>query len=209
MPAQKTRDQKGDWIRVAPCLYRYQNTGAYYAVLRLAGKLIRKTLKTMQRLYDEPCSASGLTLEKVHGSNRECRPIPDECTPNRLVFECLRHNKCAGGQYRKRQQMAAVEERMVKYSFAPNSGTISEIGRRLVAMNPSNVLHWILAAYATRLAESVWAAREILRRAKACHPDEPVIDYNLACFSCRLGDNRQAGDFLLVAIRADRGFRAF
>ncbi len=46
MSSQQTRDQKGDWIRVAPCLYRYRNNGVYYAVLRRDGKLIRRSLKT-------------------------------------------------------------------------------------------------------------------------------------------------------------------
>ena len=46
MATPKSRNQKGDWIRVAPCLYRYQKNDAYYAVLRRSGKLIRKSLKT-------------------------------------------------------------------------------------------------------------------------------------------------------------------
>jgi hypothetical protein len=44
MDARKTRDQKGDWIRIAPCLYRYRNNDIYYGVLRRAGKLIRRSL---------------------------------------------------------------------------------------------------------------------------------------------------------------------
>lgn len=45
MQAEKKRDQKGEWIRVAPCLYRYQSSGVYYAVVRRSGKLIRRSLE--------------------------------------------------------------------------------------------------------------------------------------------------------------------
>lgn len=46
MPAQEKRDQKGDWIRAAPCLYRYRKSKVYYAVVRRSGKLKRRSLGT-------------------------------------------------------------------------------------------------------------------------------------------------------------------
>ena len=46
MTAEEKRDQKGQWIRVAPCLYRYRSSGVYYAVVRRSGKLIRRSLET-------------------------------------------------------------------------------------------------------------------------------------------------------------------
>lgn len=42
----KKRDQKGQWIRVAPCLCRYRSSGIYYAAVRRSGKLIRRSLET-------------------------------------------------------------------------------------------------------------------------------------------------------------------
>ncbi|GEP43892.1 tyrosine-type recombinase/integrase [Brevifollis gellanilyticus] len=39
------RDQKGVWQRVAPCLFRYRESG-YYAVVRRSGKIVRKSLET-------------------------------------------------------------------------------------------------------------------------------------------------------------------
>ncbi len=45
MTAVGKRDQKGEWIRVAPCLYRYRGSGVYYAVVRRSGKLIRRSLE--------------------------------------------------------------------------------------------------------------------------------------------------------------------
>lgn len=44
--AKEKRDQKGQWIRLAPCLYRYRGSFAYYAVVRRSGKLIRRSLET-------------------------------------------------------------------------------------------------------------------------------------------------------------------
>ncbi len=46
MRAGEKRDQKGQWIRVGPCLYRYRSSGMYYAVVRRSGKLIRRSLET-------------------------------------------------------------------------------------------------------------------------------------------------------------------
>jgi integrase len=46
MTAEEKRDQKGQWIRVAPCLYRYRSSSVYYAVVRRSGKLIRRSLET-------------------------------------------------------------------------------------------------------------------------------------------------------------------
>jgi len=45
MQAEEKRDQKGEWIRVAPCLFRYRSSGTYYAVVRRSGKLIRRSLE--------------------------------------------------------------------------------------------------------------------------------------------------------------------
>lgn len=48
MTAVEKRDQKGEWIRVAPCLFRYRSSGTYYAVVRRSGKLIRRSLEVRQ-----------------------------------------------------------------------------------------------------------------------------------------------------------------
>ena len=49
MQTQEKRDQKGVWKKVAPCLYQYQNNSVYYAVVRRAGKLIRKSLEVTEK----------------------------------------------------------------------------------------------------------------------------------------------------------------
>ena len=37
--------QKSDWVKVGPCLYRYKG-GAYYALFKVDGKQIRRSLET-------------------------------------------------------------------------------------------------------------------------------------------------------------------
>lgn len=82
-----------------------------------------------------------------------------------------------------------------------------DVAKHLVAKNPKNVQHWIWAAFATRRAENIEAAREILLRAKSVHSGEPLIDYNLACYACQLGEIEQAKQLLKMAIEADVAFK--
>lgn len=42
---QKTEETKSDWVKIAPCLYRYRE-GKYYALLKHKGKQIRCSLET-------------------------------------------------------------------------------------------------------------------------------------------------------------------
>jgi predicted Zn-dependent protease len=60
--------------------------------------------------------------------------------------------------------------------------------------NPSWWLHW---AYSLRREKSVEAAQAVLMEAASVHPDMPLIPYNLACYSCVLG-NLEAGRILLA-----------
>jgi lipopolysaccharide biosynthesis regulator YciM len=82
-----------------------------------------------------------------------------------------------------------------------------DVARHLVSMNTMNVQHWIWAAWATRRAENISAARVILQKAKAAHPDDPMIDYNLACYSCQLGEIEEARILLKNAIMANEAFK--
>jgi integrase len=42
---QKTQETESDWVKVAPCLYRYKG-GNYYALVKHGGKQIRQSLET-------------------------------------------------------------------------------------------------------------------------------------------------------------------
>lgn len=83
-----------------------------------------------------------------------------------------------------------------------------DVAKHLVSMNPKNLQHWIWAAYATRRAESLEAAREVLKSAWAFHPEHPLIFYNLACYACQMGKLEEARSLLHRAIEGDQAFKA-
>jgi Flp pilus assembly protein TadD len=58
----------------------------------------------------------------------------------------------------------------------------------LVKRQPKEPGWWIVWAYATRRAESLFVAEAILREAELLHPDEATIQFNLGCYACQRGD---------------------
>ncbi len=78
-----------------------------------------------------------------------------------------------------------------------------DVAKHLVSLNPKEVQHWIWAGYATRRSENIEAARDILLRAKTIHPDEPMLDYNLACYACQPGELDETKALLRKAIEAN------
>jgi len=86
-------------------------------------------------------------------------------------------------------------------------GEMQAVAHRLAEVAPENVQWAISWAYATRRAESIPAAREILLEAMARHPKEPLIYYNLACYDCQLGELSSARGFLERALKMAPNFR--
>jgi len=82
-----------------------------------------------------------------------------------------------------------------------------ELARHLVTVLPEDAGSWISLAYCTRRAESVEKAEEILLRAKAAHPEEAMIRYNLACYACVSGKMAAAIERLKEAITLHEGIR--
>ena len=69
-------------------------------------------------------------------------------------------------------------------------------------------VQWVIAlAYATRRANSIEAAREILINAESKFPKEAVIKYNLACYFCQLGNLETAKNYLERAFEIDSSWR--
>jgi hypothetical protein len=62
------------------------------------------------------------------------------------------------------------------------------VAGRLAAHDPDNAQWAISLAYATRRAQSIEAAKVILLEAVERHPKEPILNYNLACYECQLGE---------------------
>lgn len=81
------------------------------------------------------------------------------------------------------------------------------IAKRLAEFEPDDI-HWTISlAYATRRANSIEAARELLLNAESKLPKAAAIKYNLACYFCQTGDIKTAKNYLKKAFEIDPNFR--
>ncbi len=69
-----------------------------------------------------------------------------------------------------------------------NWPALRDVARIFAQRAPGEPGAWITWAYATRRAESLAAAEEILLEAERRHPNEPTIQFNLGCYACQRGD---------------------
>jgi tetratricopeptide (TPR) repeat protein len=84
---------------------------------------------------------------------------------------------------------------------------MQEIAKRLTEFEPDNIQWTISLAYATRRADSIQAAREILLNAESKFPKEAGIKYNLACYFCQTGEIQKAKNYLAKAFEIDLNWR--
>lgn len=84
---------------------------------------------------------------------------------------------------------------------------MQQIAKRLHEFQPDNVEWTISLAYATRRADSIEAAKEVLLNAEPKFPNEPAIRYNLACYFCQIGDIQNAKNYLKKAFERDPNCR--
>jgi predicted Zn-dependent protease len=78
---------------------------------------------------------------------------------------------------------------------------------RLADFRPNDIQWAISLADATRRANSIRAAKEILLTAEPKFPKEAVIKYNLACYFCQTGDIQNAKNYLKEAFEIDLNWR--
>jgi tetratricopeptide (TPR) repeat protein len=81
--------------------------------------------------------------------------------------------------------------------------TVRRYTSQLVKLEPADVQAWVTLGYSTRRSVSIRAARRILLRAAALHPEEPVLKFNLACYAAQLGKLPEASLFLTTALALD------
>ena len=84
---------------------------------------------------------------------------------------------------------------------------MQEIAKRLADFQPDDIQWTISLAYATRRADSIEAAKEVLLNAEPKFPNEPTIKYNLACYFCQTGDIQNAKNYLKKAFEIDSNWR--
>jgi tetratricopeptide (TPR) repeat protein len=97
--------------------------------------------------------------------------------------------------------------RLEIYSGLKKWELMQVVAEKLANYDPANVQWAIALAYATRRADSIQKAREILSNALRSHPDEPTIRYNLACYECQLGNLAIATEHLTQATKANAKFK--
>ena len=81
------------------------------------------------------------------------------------------------------------------------------VAKKLAEHDPQNVQWAISWAYATRRANSLQAAKEILSNAESKFPKDAIIKYNLACYCCQLGESENAKNYLKTAFEIDSTWR--
>jgi hypothetical protein len=84
---------------------------------------------------------------------------------------------------------------------------MQEISKRLAHFLPDDIQWTISLAYATRRADSIQAAKEVLLNAEPKFPKEPAIKYNLACYFSQTGDIQAAKNYLKKAFEIDSNWR--
>ena len=84
---------------------------------------------------------------------------------------------------------------------------MQEIAKRLADFQPDDIQWTIPFAYATRRADSIPAAKEVLLNAESKFPKEAAIKYNLACYFCQTGEIQNAKNYLKKAFEIDLNWR--
>src|SRR6266480_6496453 len=93
------------------------------------------------------------------------------------------------------------------YSGLKKWDLMQEIAQRLHECFPRDV-QWVVSyAYATRRAEGLNAARNILINALPRFPTEAIIYYNLACYECQLKRMESAKKYLGQSFEIDLNWR--
>lgn len=93
------------------------------------------------------------------------------------------------------------------YSAVQRWNLMESSARQMAQMQPENPGWWIQWAYATRRSKSLPEANQILLEAEKLHPEEPLIQFNLGCYACQLGNNALARDRVSKAIRTNGQFK--
>ena len=83
---------------------------------------------------------------------------------------------------------------------------LAVVAKKLAEWNPQEPGFFVELAYATRRADSIYAAHAILTRAADLHPTDGTIQFNLACYESQLGNLDQAKAHLTQATKTDAKF---
>lgn len=86
---------------------------------------------------------------------------------------------------------------------------VIRLAPRVTKVAPAVERPWIAWAYALRETGKIEEAREVLLRgAEAIEKPTVLVDYNLACYECLLGDRDEARRRLARVFKKEPGWRA-
>lgn len=94
-----------------------------------------------------------------------------------------------------------LELRWHIYAAAKNWSACVDIGKTLTQLAPKRAISWIHHAFALHELKRTQEAFDVLSPVVAKFPKEWVIPYNLACYSCQLGDLVGARDWFAQALQ--------
>lgn len=103
-----------------------------------------------------------------------------------------------------RDSQIVVEHRIVIHQRLMEWRAARILAETLTRKVPAHPGFWILWAHSLRFEQSVEAAREVLRVAFELHPDFARIIYALACYTCALGETKEAVKLLHRAFELDK-----
>jgi predicted Zn-dependent protease len=86
------------------------------------------------------------------------------------------------------------------YAKAGRWEMASEVGRSLSILMPDDSWGWIHWAFALHELKHTKEAYDVVNSVVAKFPDKGTIPYNLACYSCQLGNQQEAIEWLKRAI---------
>jgi len=78
-----------------------------------------------------------------------------------------------------------------------------KVARTLCKVSPPRPEGWVCKAYCYYQQQDLRGARKILLQVVDRFPTEPVIFYNLACYTCQLGEISEAFEWFLEALRIE------
>lgn len=85
---------------------------------------------------------------------------------------------------------------------------LQAVAGALTERQPKETAWWVSYAFATRRVLSVEAAKAVLLEAEKTLPDQAIIQFNLSCYACQLGELAEARKRVLRAMALDANFRA-
>lgn len=102
---------------------------------------------------------------------------------------------------------AVLAYRYAIYSELEKWTHAEEVARHLAKIFPGDPGWWVSWAYSTRRCRSIQEANPILLEAEKLHPQHAIIQFNLGCYACQLGEMEEAKHRVSAAISLDGKFR--